>query len=112
MISRDEYLKALDVVEEYHRQIKREANKCDIISKGPFIKTPIADCELIQRTKNSLYSCEIGTVYELVQLTRAELSTFRSMGKKALMEIEEFLESHGLHLGMKINEQPFPITKT
>jgi hypothetical protein len=44
----------------------------------------------------------------LVQRTEVELLRTPNLGKKSLTEIKEVLESHGLTLGMRIDNWPPP----
>ena len=104
MINRDEYLKALDIVEKYHEQVKREANGCSLLGKKELSMRSVYNCGFSTRTKNSLRYAEIETIYELVQFTAKDLMKFRIIGKKTVNEIEQFLDEHNVHLGMKITE--------
>ena len=62
------------------------------------LDTPIEDCPLTIRTKNSLKVCGLWTVEDLTNTTMLQLVNTRNMGKKALDEIKDFLHRFGLSL--------------
>jgi DNA-directed RNA polymerase subunit alpha len=60
--------------------------------------------EMSVRSRNSLQKENILTLGELVLKTEDEMLAIDNFGRKSLKEIEDFLEGHGLHFGMKIEE--------
>lgn len=104
MITRDEYLKALDIVEKYHKQIKDETNRCKLLINGDFARILISDCGLTKKTKNALSSSGIDSIYQLVQWSSISLEVLAGFDKSAISEIESFLSDNGLHLGMRVRE--------
>lgn len=59
--------------------------------------SPIEDLDLSQRTFNILKNSGINTISELVAYSFEELSEFRNLGKKAILEIQSKLEEAGYH---------------
>jgi DNA-directed RNA polymerase subunit alpha len=60
--------------------------------------------EMSVRSRNSLQKENIRTLGDLVQKTEEEMLSIENFGKKSLKEIADFLEEHGLHFGMKLEE--------
>lgn len=66
---------------------------------------PIEDlAELSVRSRNSLQKEEIRTLGDLVQRSEEEMLAIDNFGKKSLKEIVDFLDDHGLHFGMTLEE--------
>jgi DNA-directed RNA polymerase subunit alpha len=57
-----------------------------------------------QRSINSLKNSKVTTVRDLVQITTTEAGEVKNVGIKALEEISEALQAHGLAFGMKFEE--------
>ena len=57
----------------------------------------VSELEFIARTDNALKSIGVLTVYDLVQKTERDLMKIPNIGKKALTEIKDVLESKGLY---------------
>ncbi len=72
----------------------------------PVLMRPIDDLELTVRSANCLKAESIHYVGDLVQRTEVELLKTPNLGKKSLTEIKEVLASHGLSLGMRLDEWP------
>ncbi len=68
------------------------------------LKTKLADLDISVRALNCLKAAELETLEELVPYTKNELLKFRNFGKKSLIELDEFLRSKDLHLGMDISK--------
>jgi DNA-directed RNA polymerase alpha subunit len=49
-----------------------------------------------------VHNNEIETVRELVRLSRPEVMRMRSLGKRTMAELDEFVADHGLRWGMKV----------
>lgn len=74
---------------------------------APILLRPVDELELTVRSANCLKAENINYIGDLVQRTEVELLRTPNLGKKSLTEIKEVLESHGLSLGMRIeNWQP------
>ena len=54
------------------------------------------------RALNSLKAAEIETVADLVRLQKADLLKYRNFSKRAIVELSEWLEQHGLSFGMDV----------
>src|SRR5882724_3433132 len=74
----------------------------------PFLLRPVDELELTVRSANCLKAENIHYIGDLVQRTEVELLRTPNLGKKSLTEIKEVLESHGLTLGMRIDNWPPP----
>jgi DNA-directed RNA polymerase subunit alpha len=66
----------------------------------------LADLKLSVRANNCLESENIATVRDLVQRTEDSLLEVRNFGETTLNEVREKLSQYGLHLGMRVPQQP------
>ncbi|MBL7106151.1 MAG: tetratricopeptide repeat protein [Phycisphaerae bacterium] len=66
------------------------------------LETPISDFELSVRSRNCLRKMKMNTVGDLLNITEAELLSYKNFGETSLTEIKEILESKGLRLGMAV----------
>ena len=66
------------------------------------------ELELTVRSANCLKAENINYIGDLIQRTEVELLRTPNLGKKSLTEIKEVLESHGLALGMRVENWPPP----
>jgi DNA-directed RNA polymerase subunit alpha len=84
----------------------------DAVSKAseaqfdPILLRPVDELELTVRSANCLKAENIHYIGDLVQRTEVELLRTPNLGKKSLTEIKEVLESHGLSLGMRLENWP------
>ena len=74
----------------------------------PILTRPVDELELTVRSANCLKAENINYIGDLVQRTEVELLRTPNLGKKSLTEIKEVLESHGLSLGMRVENWPPP----
>jgi DNA-directed RNA polymerase subunit alpha len=72
----------------------------------PILLRPVDELELTVRSANCLKAENINYIGDLVQRTEVELLRTPNLGKKSLTEIKEVLESHGLALGMRLENWP------
>ncbi len=72
----------------------------------PILMRPVDELELTVRSANCLKAENINYIGDLVQRTEVELLRTPNLGKKSLTEIKEVLESHGLALGMRLDNWP------
>jgi DNA-directed RNA polymerase subunit alpha len=72
----------------------------------PLLLRPVDELELTVRSANCLKAENIHYIGDLVQKTEVELLRTPNLGKKSLTEIKEVLESHGLTLGMRLENWP------
>jgi DNA-directed RNA polymerase subunit alpha len=72
----------------------------------PILLRPVDELELTVRSANCLKAENIQYIGDLVQRTEVELLRTPNLGKKSLTEIKEVLESHGLSLGMRLDNWP------
>ena len=74
----------------------------------PVLLRPVDDLELTVRSANCLKAENIYYIGDLVQRTEVELLKTPNLGKKSLTEIKDVLASHGLSLGMRLDNWPPP----
>jgi DNA-directed RNA polymerase subunit alpha len=74
----------------------------------PILLRPVDDLELTVRSANCLKAESIYYIGDLIQRTEVELLKTPNLGKKSLTEIKDVLASHGLSLGMKLENWPPP----
>jgi DNA-directed RNA polymerase subunit alpha len=72
----------------------------------PILLRPVDELELTVRSANCLKAENINYIGDLVQRTEVELLRTPNLGKKSLTEIKEVLETHGLALGMRLDNWP------
>ncbi len=72
----------------------------------PILLRPVDELELTVRSANCLKAESINYIGDLVQRTEVELLRTPNLGKKSLTEIKQVLESHGLTLGMRLDNWP------
>jgi DNA-directed RNA polymerase subunit alpha len=77
--------------------------------KNQILETPISDFELSVRSRNCLKKMNIITLGDLLNISEAELLSYKNFGETSLREIKALLETKGLYLGMALEEkQPSP----
>src|SRR5690606_38165966 len=74
----------------------------EILHMRQLLKTKLSGLDLSVRALNCLKAAEVETLGDLVTYTKADLMKFRNFGKKSLTELDELVESKGLHFGMDI----------
>ena len=72
----------------------------------PILLRPVDDLELTVRSANCLKAENINYIGDLIQRTENELLKTPNLGRKSLNEIKEVLASHGLTLGMRLENWP------
>ncbi len=75
-------------------------------SVNPIYTRPVDDLELTVRSANCLKAESIYFIGDLVQRTENDLLKTPNLGKKSLTEIKSVLASHGLSLGMRLDNWP------
>lgn len=80
-----------------------ESRAADI---DPILLRPVDDLELTVRSANCLKAESIYFIGDLIQRTEVELLKAPNLGKKSLTEIKDVLASHGLSLGMRLENWP------
>lgn len=74
----------------------------------PILLRPVDDLELTVRSANCLKAENIYYIGDLIQRTEVELLKTPNLGKKSLTEIKDILATHGLSLGMRLENWPPP----
>lgn len=72
----------------------------------PILLRPVDDLELTARTASILKDENIYYIGDLIQRTEIELLKVPKIGERMLSEIKDILASHGLALGMRIENWP------
>lgn len=72
----------------------------------PILRRPVDDLELTVRSANCLKAENIYYIGDLIQRPENELLKTPNLGRKSLNEIKEVLGTHGLTLGMKLDNWP------
>lgn len=72
----------------------------------PVLLRPIDDLDLTVRSANCLKAENIYYIGDLIQRTEVELLKTPNLGKKSLTEIKDVLASHGLSMGVKLENWP------
>jgi DNA-directed RNA polymerase subunit alpha len=80
----------------------------ETVDIDPILLRPVDDLELTVRSANCLKAESIYYIGDLIQRTEVELLKTPNLGKKSLTEIKDVLASHGLSLGMKLENWPPP----
>jgi len=73
--------------------------------KVQILETPISDFELSVRSRNCFKKMNIRTLGDLVNITEAELLSYKNFGETSLREIKVILESKGLRLGLGVEQK-------
>jgi len=73
--------------------------------KTQILETPISDFELSVRSRNCLKKMNIFTLGDLLNISEAELLSYKNFGETSLREIKALLDTKGLFLGMALEEQ-------
>jgi DNA-directed RNA polymerase subunit alpha len=73
--------------------------------KNQVLETPISDFELSVRSRNCLRKMNIITLSDLLNISEAELLSYKNFGETSLREIKALLETKSLHLGMALEEK-------
>jgi DNA-directed RNA polymerase subunit alpha len=76
--------------------------------KNQILETPISDFELSVRSRNCLRKMNIRTLGDLLNITEAELLSYKNFGETSLREIKAILDTKGLRLGMALEDKGLP----
>ena len=72
----------------------------------PILLRPVDELELTVRSANCLKAENVYYIGDLIQRTEVELLRTPNLGKKSLTEIKDVLASHGLSLGIQLENWP------
>jgi len=75
--------------------------------KHQILETPISDFELSVRSRNCLKKMNIRTLGDLLNITEAELLSYKNFGETSLKEIKAVLDIKSLRLGMALEDKQF-----
>ena len=76
--------------------------------KSQILETPISDFELSVRSRNCLKKMKIETLGDLLNISEAELLSYKNFGETSLREIKTILEPKSLSLGMSLEDKQLP----
>jgi len=76
--------------------------------KNQILETPISDFELSVRSRNCLRKMNIRTLGDLLNITEAELLSYKNFGETSLREIKAILDTKNLRLGMALEDKGLP----
>ena len=109
----DEIIRRAATILQYQLSVFVELRKEDLVSKkdegpafDPMLLRPVDDLELTVRAANCLKAEHIYYIGDLVQRTESDLLKTPNLGRKSMTEIKTVLQSHGLNLGMQVNDWP------
>ncbi|MFH1005465.1 MAG: DNA-directed RNA polymerase subunit alpha [Bacteroidota bacterium] len=71
------------------------------------LKSRLIDMDLSVRALNCLKAADVETLADLVSFNRMDLLKFRNFGKKSLTELEDLVNTKGLHFGMDVSKYGF-----
>ena len=100
-ILKDQLSVFVDLEREEETDNEEDENLVD-----PILLRPVDELELTVRSANCLKAESVMYIGDLVQRSEVELLRTPNLGKKSLTEIKEILESHGLTLGMRLENWP------
>lgn len=97
VITKEEYLNALEIVEAYHRQLKKSVEEC-ARKPIPVGKSYAESVELhdISARLYNLLSRRMDDLNELSNMSYKEVKKWRLIGKKTLIELAVLMNKHGL----------------
>ena len=97
----------LAIFVDFEKQEKPQPEKHEN-EMDPILLRPVDDLELTVRSANCLKAENIYYIGDLIQRTEVELLKTPNLGKKSLTEIKDVLASHGLSMGMRLENWPPP----
>lgn len=92
MITKDELLKAFDIIEKYKEQQKQIIKELEVKED----QRSILILGLKTREVNCLKSAEIETIGDLLSIDRRDLRRIRNLGDKGINDINQKLKEAGV----------------
>lgn len=92
MITKEEVLKALDIIEKYQEQVRQKIKELEVEED----QRSISILGLETRAANCLKAAGIKTIGELLSVDRFELRRYRNVGKKVIIDINKKLKDFGI----------------
>lgn len=75
-----------------------------IAKRNAVLDIPVTDFELSVRARNCLKKMNLHTLGDLVNISEAELLSYKNFGETSLKEIKDMLTAKNLHLGQALEE--------
>jgi DNA-directed RNA polymerase subunit alpha len=88
------------------KSMEDEEDVDEEVDIDPILLRPVDELELTVRSANCLKAENIYYIGDLIQRTEVELLRTPNLGKKSLTEIKDVLASHGLSLGLQLENWP------
>lgn len=88
------------------KSMEDEVDVDEEVDVDPILLRPVDELELTVRSANCLKAENIYYIGDLIQRTEVELLRTPNLGKKSLTEIKDVLASHGLSLGLQLENWP------
>jgi DNA-directed RNA polymerase subunit alpha len=92
MITKEQVLKAFDIIEKYQEQERQKINELEVEAD----KRSILILNLNTRELNGLRAEDIKTIGELLAVDRVDLRKYRNIGKKGINNINKKLKDFGI----------------
>ena len=86
--------------------VEAEVSVAEEADIDPILLRPVDELELTVRSANCLKAENVYYIGDLIQRTEVELLRTPNLGKKSLTEIKDVLASHGLSLGIQLENWP------
>lgn len=93
-----------DIVASKDMMIQNDHDKT-LELQHAMLDTPVTDFDLSVRTRNALRKMSIRTLGDLLQVTDADLRSYKNVGDSSLEEIKAMLSQRGMRLGQLLEEQ-------
>lgn len=92
-------------IESSKTMVYDEEKEKKLTRRSQTLETPISDFELSVRSRNCLKKMNINTIGDLLNISEAELLSYKNFGETSLREIKHILDSKGLILGMSTEDE-------
>jgi len=96
MITKEQVLEALEVIEKYKIQELSSVKQIERKTNEAIDKRSIVCLGLKTREINCLKKADVNTVGELLNVDRFDLRRFRNLGSKGIVMINEALKEDGI----------------
>lgn len=90
-------------LEDVETQAAEEYDE-EVLHMRQLLKTKLVDMDLSVRALNCLKAAEVESLGDLVMYNKSDLMKFRNFGKKSLTELDQLVETKGLHFGMDVSK--------
>ena len=102
-ILRDHFSLFVQFEEEFEEEEEEKVDE-EFTRIKALLERSVDELELSVRSANCLRAARLRSLGDLVQKTEQEMLQYRNFGKKSLKEIEDLIESMGLHFAMDVSK--------